>query len=127
MLSKEKIKKWLLKNCVDSAGDLNLSDLDFSDFDRNVYINCMKVKNNLYQGYQQVGGLLHQKHQKVEGGIIQDEIKNSTEDEQKRPSTTINYKDEADRLTKENQELKEKLEGYETLLLHIAKELKEGK
>ena len=121
MLSKEEIKKWLLENCVDSIGDLNLSSLDFSDFDGDIYTSNMKVKKDLYQSHQAVGGSLTQDCQKVVGNIFQDE-------ELKRPSlTTIDYKAETDRLTKENQELKEKLEGYETLLLHLAKELKEGK
>ena len=32
MKNKEEIKEWLLKNAVDEDGDLNLSELDFSDF-----------------------------------------------------------------------------------------------
>ncbi len=32
MKTKEQIKKWILENCVDSDGDINLSNLDFSDF-----------------------------------------------------------------------------------------------
>lgn len=118
MKSKEEIKKWLLENCVDSIGDLNLSSLDFSDFDGDIYTSNMKVKKDLYQSHQAVGGSLTQDCQKVVGNIFQNE-------ELKRPSlTTIDYKAEVDRLTKENQKLKEKLEGYETLLLHLAKELK---
>lgn len=45
MLSKEEIKKWLLENCVNEYGKLDLSGLDFSDFDGDVYIFGMKVKD----------------------------------------------------------------------------------
>jgi hypothetical protein len=110
MKSKEEIKKWLLENCVDSYGDLHLGDLDFTDFNGNIYLGKMKVKDDVIQGWQKVG---------VDGNIIQDDLK--------RPSITLDYEAETNRLTKENQELKEKLDGYETLLLYIAKELKEGR
>lgn len=65
MLSKAEIKKWLLENCVDTNGDLILSGLDFSDFDGDVYISEMKVKNNLFQSYQTVGVNLCQNYQIV--------------------------------------------------------------
>lgn len=49
MLSKQEIKKWLLENCVNEMGNLDLSGLDFSDFDGNVDISYMKVKLSLSQ------------------------------------------------------------------------------
>lgn len=110
MKSNEEIKKWLLENCVDSYGDLHLGDLDFTDFNGNIYLGKMKVKDDVIQGWQKVG---------VNGNIIQDELKC--------PSTRLDYEAEVDRLAKENYELKEKLDGYETLLLYIVKELKGGK
>lgn len=175
MLSKEEIKKWLLENCVDSAGDLNLDGLDFSDFDGDIYISNMKVKNHLYQAKQKVGGTLSQDHQtveqhlyqnrqqvegnlyqeeqsvdkdlfqcyqevkgnlfqngqEVEGDIYQDKIecssKSQAEVDELQTVEIDKLKTETNELIKENQELKEKLEGYETLLLHIAKELKRDK
>lgn len=87
MITKDKIKKWLLKNCVNSRGNIDLSGLDFSDFDGNVDISYMKVKLNLsqdcqtvggslYQGWQEVGENLWQRHQQeVKGRIHQDEKK----------------------------------------------------
>lgn len=48
-MTKEEIRDWLLKNCVDEKGDLNLRDLDFSDFDGNVDISFMSVKKTLLQ------------------------------------------------------------------------------
>lgn len=65
MLSKEEIKKWLLENCVDEDGDLDLTDLDFSDFGGNVYISGMKVAKSLYQNCQEVGCVLLQDCQKA--------------------------------------------------------------
>lgn len=85
MLSKEEIKKWLLENCINEDGNLDLMNLDFSDFNGNVMINCMTVKKDLFQGCQQVQGNLYQsfqivgrnlyqKFQKVEGRLYQREI-----------------------------------------------------
>lgn len=71
MLSKEEIKKWLLENCIDEKGNLDLSGLDFSDFDGAVFMDSMKVKNILIQSYQEVGRHLHQDHQKVGGWLDQ--------------------------------------------------------
>ena len=71
MLSKEEIKKWLLENCVDEDGDLNLSHLDFSDFNGDIYTCFMKVKKNLCQNYQKVEGKLEQSHQVVRKNLSQ--------------------------------------------------------
>ena len=65
MLSKKEIRNWLLKHCTDEFGNLDLSGLDFSEFNGNVIIAEMKVKKNLYQSWQNVGGSLFQGHQKV--------------------------------------------------------------
>lgn len=72
MKSKEYIKKWLLENAVDDKGDLILSDLDFSDFDGNVFISHMKVKRSLFQSHQEVGGDLLQNDQIVAENLYQD-------------------------------------------------------
>lgn len=72
MLSKGEIKKWLLENCVNEYGKLDLSGLDFSDFDGDIYTFGMTVKKNLDQGFQEIGGDLNQSHQKVEGHIYKD-------------------------------------------------------
>lgn len=71
MLSKNEIRKWLLENCVDRDGDLNLMFLDFSDFDGDIYISHMIVKGNLYQNSQEVKGRLEQSRQKVDGDLTQ--------------------------------------------------------
>jgi hypothetical protein len=67
----EEVKKYLLENRIDKNGDLNLNFLDFSDFDRNVLINNMKVKEDLFQRDQEVGDSLYQEGQKVGGDIYQ--------------------------------------------------------
>lgn len=71
MKSTEEIKKWLLENAKDKNGNLNLSCLDFSDFDGDVNISFMRVKRNLYQGCQEVGGFLWQAHQTTGGDLYQ--------------------------------------------------------
>lgn len=71
MKTKEEIKKWLLKNCVNEYGKLDLTGLDFSDFDGDVYTFGMTVKKNLDQGFQEVGGNLNQSGQKVKGNLDQ--------------------------------------------------------
>ena len=72
MKTKQQIKKWLLKNCVDKDGDLFLDGLDFSDFDGDVYIGKMKVKKNLFQDKQRVYGCLMQSDQIVSEELSQD-------------------------------------------------------
>lgn len=72
MLSKEEIKKWMLKNCINENGDLDLSCLDFSDFDGNVNISELKVKKSLNQSWQKVGGDLRQNYQEADGRIFYD-------------------------------------------------------
>ena len=56
MKTKQEIQNWIHKNCVDSEGDIDLSNLDFSDFDGNIYINNLKVKNDLSMNHKQVKG-----------------------------------------------------------------------
>lgn len=67
----QEIRDWLLENAVNKDGDLDLSCLDFSDFDGNVYIDYMKVKKNLHQCCQNVGGDLLQHDQKVGENLYQ--------------------------------------------------------
>ena len=72
MLPIEEVKKWLLKNRVDEDGNLDLSGLDFSDFDGNVRASGWKVKKSLNQSCNEVGGGLNQDGQKVKGTILYD-------------------------------------------------------
>lgn len=67
----EEVKQWLLENRVNKYGDLDLSGLDFSDFDGNVLICNMRVKKSLHQEYQNVGENLFQNVQKVGGNLYQ--------------------------------------------------------
>lgn len=71
MKTTKEIQEWLLENCVDSSGDLNLNDLDFSNFEGNVWIGNMKVKKDLWQHEQEVGGDLRQYSQTVNGTVSQ--------------------------------------------------------
>lgn len=67
----KRLKKHLLKHYVNEKGTLDLSGLDFSDFDGDVCFNYMKVKKSLIQSLQQVGGDLHQSGNQVKGDLIQ--------------------------------------------------------
>lgn len=66
------VKQWLLENRKDTFGNLDLSNLDFSDFDGNVFIDNMKVKKTLNQSYQEVGENLYQAFQKADKDLHQD-------------------------------------------------------
>ena len=83
MKTKTEIRDWLLENCVGKNGRLDLSHLDFSDFDGEIDTSFMKVKSNLFQCHQNVDGCifqsdqkvgksLYQHHQKVEGHLFQE-------------------------------------------------------
>lgn len=67
----QETKEWLLENRVNENGDLDLSGLDFSDFEGNVDISGMIVNKNLFQDNQQVQGSLYQSNQNVEGNLMQ--------------------------------------------------------
>lgn len=75
MKSKKKIKKWLLNNCIDKNGDLDLTGLDFSDFENNINTSGMKVKKSLIQKGHVVGIDLFQSGQEVKGFLYQDSQK----------------------------------------------------
>ena len=71
MKSITEIRDWLLENAVSEYGNLDISDLDFSDFDGDVFINGMRVKGNLFQEDQEVQGDLLQQGQEVKGTLYQ--------------------------------------------------------
>lgn len=73
MISRKELKELLLEHALDALGNLDLSGLDFSDFDGNVYLNNLKVKKDLYQYSQRVGQTLYQNTQKVRQTIHQEE------------------------------------------------------
>lgn len=73
MKNKIEIRDWMLENCVDEDGNLDLEDLDFSNFDGDVYISWMKVKGDLHQDNQKVDGNLFQNNQEVGLNLVQDE------------------------------------------------------
>ena len=71
MLSLKETKEWLLRNRINQSGELDLTQLDFSGFDGNIYINNMKVKRNLFQDHQIVKGNLYQSFQNVKFDLSQ--------------------------------------------------------
>ena len=71
MKSNTEIRDWLLENAVDDDGDLDMSYLDFSDFDGDVYTWNMRVKGNLHQDDHEVQGDLYQSGQEVKGNLSQ--------------------------------------------------------
>lgn len=102
MKSRKKIKKWLLKNCVNKYGDLDLSKLDFSDFDGDVDIGDMEVKNNLFQSDQKVGGSLNQCRQKVSDHLLQNL-------QTVRGTLMQNYQEVGEDLFQDNQKVRRKI------------------
>lgn len=71
MIPIEEVKEWLIENRTDENGDLDLSGLDFSDFEGNVRASGWKVRKSLDQSRNEVGGDLHQDNQKVGGSLHQ--------------------------------------------------------
>ena len=71
MKTKLEIKKWLLENCVSKNGDLDLSGLDFSNFEGDLIISNMKVKNTLFQSHHEIGKALFQDDQHVGENLYQ--------------------------------------------------------
>ena len=69
----QELKEFLLKNFVDEFGDLDISGLDFSDFDGSVDISHMKIKGNLWQVGHEVIGSLYQDRHLVSGDLLQDD------------------------------------------------------
>ncbi len=67
----ESLRDYLLANYVNEDGDLNISGLDFSEFDGDVVINGMKVKRDLYHSYYEVRGDLFQDGHEVKGDLFQ--------------------------------------------------------
>ena len=67
----EESRDYLLENYVDEDGNLVLSDLDFSDFEGDVYISSMKVKGSLHQSGHEVQGSLDQSGHEVQGYLSQ--------------------------------------------------------
>ena len=70
-ISNEELVKFLIENRTDDDGDLDLMDLDFSNFEGNIYISGMKVNGDLNQDNQCVKGNLYQDNQQVEGNLFQ--------------------------------------------------------
>ena len=59
MKTQNEIQEWILKNCVDMEGDINLMGLNFEG--RNVYLSYMKAKRILqsYHEAEQVNQIGH--------------------------------------------------------------------
>lgn len=67
------LEEYLLEYYVDGWGDLDLTELDFSDFDGDIYISHMSVGGSLIQSNQKVVGDLIQGNNLVKGRLLQDE------------------------------------------------------
>ncbi len=71
-LTPEEKRDWMLMNCRDEFGDIDLMGLDFSDVDGDVNISGMKVKQDLLQSGHIVGGDLLQVNHVVGQDLHQD-------------------------------------------------------
>lgn len=67
----DELRDLMLENFVDEDGDLDITQLDFTDFEGDVYIGRMRVKKDLVQDYQEVEGSLFQHTQEVGGNLYQ--------------------------------------------------------
>ncbi len=73
ILPSHQVKEWLLANCINEFGDLDLGYLDFSDFDGDVCIDNLTVKKDLYLNNAKVKGSIYQEDQKAGQDIFQGE------------------------------------------------------
>ena len=71
-MNKKELVIFLINNFTAENGNLDLSNLDFSEFGGTVRLSNMKVQGNLCQDCQKVKGNLFQDHQRVEGDLFQD-------------------------------------------------------
>ena len=113
-LTAEEITKWILENCVDKNGIVNLKGLDFGNKNvdisflkttGNLYQDSQKVGGNLYQDSQKVGGVLHQSCQKVDGDLYQNNqevAKNLYQDSQKVDGNLYSHKLEQNEVWEEH-------------------------
>ena len=70
-LTPKKKKKWILKNCINGNGDIDLRNLDFSDVNADVNLSNMKVNRSIFQVDQEAGGDIIQDVQEAGGDIFQ--------------------------------------------------------
>lgn len=63
MISKEKLKEFILKNCVNERGNIEMCDLDFSDFEGDVYIEQWTVNGDIHQSGHISYGSIYQEYQ----------------------------------------------------------------
>ena len=64
MKTKTQIKKWILENCIDKNGTIDLSNLDFGDRRINLSEIRAKVISNNYQEAKEIYNT-HQKAQEI--------------------------------------------------------------
>tara|TARA_R110002126_G_scaffold36444_1_gene110901 strand:+ start:140 stop:475 length:336 start_codon:yes stop_codon:yes gene_type:complete len=69
--TKEEIAAWLLENCQESNGNINISFLDFGDFKGNLLMGGMKLKRDIFQSGHKNGGDIFQSSHKNGGDINQ--------------------------------------------------------
>ena len=51
MVSRQEKQKWIIENCTNSFGEIDLSKLDFGD--RNIFLDQIKTKGNIYNTKQE--------------------------------------------------------------------------
>ena len=63
MKTKKEIKNWILKNCIDKNGDVDLSYLDFENI--NIILSHIKAKS-IYNENQEAKNEIYNKKQKAQ-------------------------------------------------------------
>ena len=71
-MTKKELVKFLVDNFTDEDNRLDLSGLDFRDYELvTVEISKMKVNGSLFQSYHEVNGNLFQRSHKVSGSLLE--------------------------------------------------------
>ena len=71
MKTKKEIVAWLLSNCVDEEGNLDLDGLDFQNFAGDVHISGIYCKGDIWQCAHQNDGQIYQSYHKNGSNIYQ--------------------------------------------------------
>ena len=70
-LTKDELVKLLIDNFTDENGNLDLSNLNFGDFDGHIYINNMQAKRDILQDGHYTFGDIYQYSHENKGSIYQ--------------------------------------------------------
>lgn len=114
--------KLVMKYFSDKNGNIDLSGLDFSSYSISVNISNMKVRRNLIQSCQEVGGTLYQEEQQAlndlyqnnqtVGGYIHQDNRNTINHNKKQAKRDHIFEEYSQKLAKTTEEHAQQIEEH---------------